>query len=108
MSYLKTLANVKVIYLRWDFGAVVLTGENQKYSKRNLSPTATFLSANATWTVLEMNAGLRVEKLATSRLSYDTTVLKFPVWFLDSLGSTVWGLVLFLILFFRSEPYLLE
>jgi len=30
------------------------------------------------------------------------------VWFLDSLGSTGWGLVLFVILFFRSEPYLLE
>jgi hypothetical protein len=44
-----------------------------------------------------MNAGLRVEKLATSRLSYDTTVLKFPTWFLDSLGSTGCGLVLFLI-----------
>jgi hypothetical protein len=66
------------------------------------------LSANPTWTLLEMNAGLRVEKLTTSRLSYDSTVLKFPVWFLDSLGSSGWCLVLFLILFFRSEPYLLE
>jgi hypothetical protein len=66
------------------------------------------MSANATWTLLEMNAGLGLEKVATSRLSYDTTGLKFPVWFLGSLGSTVWGLVLFLILFFRPEPYLLE
>jgi hypothetical protein len=55
-----------------------------------------------------MNAGLRVEKLTTSLLSYDSTVLKFPVRFLDSFGSTGWGLVLFIILFFRSEPYLLE
>lgn len=55
-----------------------------------------------------MNAVLRMEKLTTSRLSYDTTVLKFPVWFLDSLDFTGCGLLLFLILFFRSEPYLLE
>jgi len=108
VSYLKTLTNVKVIYLRWNFGAIVLIGEKQVYSKKKLSHSYFFLSASATWTLLEMNAGLRVEKLATSRLSYDTTVLKFPVWFLDSHGSTDCGWVLFLILFFRSEPYLLE
>jgi hypothetical protein len=68
--------------------------------------TATLLSANAMWNLLEMNAALRVEKLVSSRLSYDMT--KFPVWLLDSLGSTGWGLMLFLIVFFRSEPRLLE
>jgi len=49
-------------------------------------PPPLFLSANATWALLEMNAGLRFEKLAASSLSYDKTVLKFPMWFLDWLG----------------------
>jgi hypothetical protein len=62
----------------WNFDVIVLVGENQKYSKRNLSHCH-FVVCNATWTLLELNAGLRVEKLTTSRLSYDTTVLKFPV-----------------------------
>jgi hypothetical protein len=37
MYYLKTLTNVKVIYLTWNFGVILLIGEKQKYSKRNLS-----------------------------------------------------------------------
>lgn len=72
-------------WLRWNFGVIVLGGKSRS-TRRETCPTATFLSANTTWTLLEMNAGLRVEKLAASRLSCDTTVLKFPVWFLGWLG----------------------
>ena len=43
VSYLKTLTNVKVIYLRWNFGVIVLLGEKQKYSKRNLSHSHFFV-----------------------------------------------------------------
>jgi len=71
-------------------------------------PPPLFLSANATWALLEMNAGLRFEKLAASSLSYDKTVLKFPMWFLDWLGLHWLGFSVISNFIFRSEPYLLE
>jgi hypothetical protein len=81
----------------WSSGGMILTGENRR-TRRKTCPSATLSTTNYTWTDLVGNPGLRREKPATNRLSYDTanflhTPAAFPPdrvrgFFFQSLGPT--------------------
>jgi hypothetical protein len=50
-------------------GGMILTGENRR-TRRKPCPSATLSTTNPTWIDPGANPGLRVERLATNRLSY--------------------------------------
>jgi hypothetical protein len=58
----------------WSISGMIVIGENRK-TRRTACPGATLSIINPTWIALGVNAYLRREKAATSRLSYGTAML---------------------------------
>jgi hypothetical protein len=54
---------------------MILTGESRK-TRKETCPNVTLSTTNSTWTDLEANFGLSVDRLATNRLSHSTV---FPL-----------------------------
>jgi hypothetical protein len=57
-----------------SYGGMILTGENRS-TRRETCPSATMSSTNPTYTEPGANSGLRGERPATNRLSYDTAMI---------------------------------